>query len=507
MYKKIIKSIFKNSIASITLQVITMAFGFILPKFILDTYGSTLNGLVSSITQATIYLTLIEAGLSTVTIQALFKPLSENNWKGINIILSTSKRFYIKIGYIFSALIILLAFIIPQFVKGQVSNKIAFQLTIIIGLGYVIEYFFYSPYKSLLISDQKQYVIVVIQSIGTIITKVIQLFIAIKGYDIRWIYIVPLLIFVLRILAIRIYIRFTYKNANFGEKCEKDVLSKRNNALIHQIAGMVVTNTDNVVLMIFTNLKVVSLYSIYNMIFSSIDQLISMVVSQAFLPGFGIILSKDDVTLSQKVYDFYEFIFSIISMIIFSITAVMIIPFISIYTKGIHDINYVNYKLAFLFLIVAILNNIRMPGVTTINAKGHFKETQYRAIIEAIINIVISLILVKKLGIYGVLLGTIISFSYRTFDIIIYTNKKILGQGYYKSLVRASRVVIFSIISFYVSYKMNIQLVEWSQWIIFATIYGIIISIISIFVSIVFELKTYRSLKKYIFNVKREIIS
>ena len=76
----------------------------------------------------------------------------------------------------------------------------------------------------------------------------------------------------------------------------------------------------------------------------------------------------------------------------------MILPFVSVYTKKYTDIPYVDVKLAVLFMLIGFANNIRIPCLTMINAAGHFKETQWRAILEAVINITVSLLLIKPLG-------------------------------------------------------------------------------------------------------------
>lgn len=104
-----------------------------------------------------------------------------------------------------------------------------------------------------------------------------------------------------------------------------------------------------------------------------------------------------------------------------------------------------------------------------INAAGHFKETQWRAILEAVINITVSILLIKPLGMYGLLIGTICSFAYRTTDIIYYAHKHILDISCKKSVLRVLRVAL--VISLNVilykllvgKYVMN----SWGEWIMY----------------------------------------
>ena len=68
-------------------------------------------------------------------------------------------------------------------------------------------------------------------------------------------------------------------------------------------------------------------------------------------------------------------------------------------------------------------------------AAGHYEETKWRAIAEAGINLTVSLALVRSLGIVGVLLGTLASYGYRTFDVIFY-NSRYLVKGVWKRSIR-----------------------------------------------------------------------
>ena len=104
----------------------------------------------------------------------------------------------------------------------------------------------------------------------------------------------------------------------------------------------------------------------------------------------------------------------------------MIIPFIKLYTAGITDIDYIDYWLPILFALILLMNQLRAPAIMLINITGAFKETQKGAIIEALINITVSLSLFffTDLGLYGLLIGTVTSFLFRTFEVIIYARKK-----------------------------------------------------------------------------------
>ena len=114
---------------------------------------------------------------------------------------------------------------------------------------------------------------------------------------------------------------------------------------------------------------------------------------------------------------------------IFAATYYLFIPFIRLYTAGVTDANYIDPWLALLFVICSVLDRIRRPMQTTISFAGHYRQTLSHTIAESTINLVASLIGVWLLGVYGVLIGTILALAYRTIVGTVYANRKLLDRG------------------------------------------------------------------------------
>ena len=92
---------FTNTIFSVLIQLVTIVSGFIIPRLLLSTFGSEVNGLVSSINQFLNYITLIEGGLTGVITASLYKPLLNKDKTKIEKIVKATYNFYRKIAYIF----------------------------------------------------------------------------------------------------------------------------------------------------------------------------------------------------------------------------------------------------------------------------------------------------------------------------------------------------------------------------------------------------------------------
>ena len=165
------------------------------------------------------------------------------------------------------------------------------------------------------------------------------------------------------------------------------------------------------------------------MVFGQLSSIVQTTFMQAPQSSFGRLFHADRGKF-KSAYELYEFVLSLILFIICSIALVMILPFVEIYTSGVGDVNYIDSYLPVLFTLILLMNQIRIPALITINVAGHFKETQSGAIVEAIINITVSLFLFffTDLGLYGLLIGTICSYLFRTTDVILYTHTHLVDS-------------------------------------------------------------------------------
>ena len=131
-----------NIIASIAAQVITILCGLIVPRLLLGTFGSEANGLVASLTQFLNYIALVEGGLGSVVLTALYGPLANKNNNEISKVLAAASLFFRQIAYIFVGYVVILALVYSFIVKSSFSWLYVSSLTIILAISLFIQYFF-----------------------------------------------------------------------------------------------------------------------------------------------------------------------------------------------------------------------------------------------------------------------------------------------------------------------------------------------------------------------------
>ena len=177
----------------------------------------------------------------------------------------------------------------------------------------------------------------------------------------------------------------------------------------------------------------------------------------------------------------YETVSMVGSFALYTIAFVLTRPFMKIYTAGITDVAYVDRYLPFLFTFMHLLSSSREASSRVINFAGHFRQMQWRAILESVINLVTSIILVRILGIHGVLLGTIIAYLYRTNDIIIYANRKVLKRSCWATYrLWLQNMAVFGIV-FVVFHFIPLQPANFAQFFMMGIAVGVFICILYLF--------------------------
>lgn len=486
-----------NIILSMLLQLSSVISGLILPRLILSTFGSSVNGLNSSIEQFLNYIAIIEGGITGVISANLYKPLVEKEWEKVSSVLATARSFYRKIGLIFIGYTIVIGVVYPHVVNTGFDDIYVFILTCVLSIGLLLQYMFSLTMTTLLNADKRVYVVSAVSiflTIGNIglIVLVIKLF-----PDIILLKAASALLFALKPLVFEIYVKKHYK-INWKADIDNSLIKQRWNGFAINFAFFIHTSTDITILTLMSDLKTVSVYSVYFLIVSKISILIHSIAS-GIEPTIGQAYAKNDIDELQEKMDLYEFLIFFSVGFIFTMMALLITPFVQIYTEGIYDTNYCQPVFGILLVLAEALYFLKYPHVTLSYVANKFKEITIPAYIEALINIVVSIVLIKNLGLVGIAIGTAIGMLYRMIFHISFTQKLIPNrhQGvFYRKLIVMIATTTLGVILCRFVFPFDLITIE--KWILHAIIYGIILIIVYFITSITFFKKEVKYFVKYI---------
>ena len=485
----------RNMITSLVCQIITILNGLIVPRLILGAFGSEVNGLVASIGQFLNYITLLEGGLTGVIMAALYKPLADKDTKKVSAIVNATNQFFHRIAVIFIGYMIIVAIVYPFCVRSSFGWGYISLLVVIIGLALFIQYFFSLSLRLLINANQEGYIVYTAQIIFTLINLIFTLIVIYVYPEIHVLKIANVVAYCIQPIVFATYVNKNYK-LDRSIPPDKNAISQRWAGFGQNLAFFIHTNTDVVVLTIFCTLLDVSVYSVYFMVIGSLKNLV-MSISSAVVPSIGNTLAGGDITKTNEAFDIYETGINLITTFAFACGIVLIVPFVNIYTAGIVDANYIQPVFGILLMIAEAIYCYRDPYVSIAYASGKFKETSKYAYIEAISNIVISVLLVIRFGLVGVAVGTFVSMCYRLIMHVIYAKKHILYRPISKFAVSFARSAIILGISVVLAF-VAIQVLpsSFGEWIVMAVAVACIVALMILVVQMVFNRKQFTALLK-----------
>lgn len=478
-----------NIIVSMVFQVVTILCGLIMPRLMLQSYGAEAYGAVASITQFLSYITLLEGGIGGVARAAFYKPLAEKDYHTVGAIISEVKRFFRIVAYFFVAYVGILS-VGYKYISGiSCFDLLSTALLVVaISIATFAQYFIGISYSVLLNAAQKSYIIYIISIGTTIINTVISILLIQSGCSLIIVKLISSIVFVAKPVLLWMYVEKHY-NLPVIKKNNVTYLEQKWTGLGQHIAYFLYSNTDIAVLTVLVNLTSVAIYSVYNMVISHIQNFVICFAS-GMEAVFGDMIAKGETEQLKRAFGYYDTLISIISVILYSTTSVLIVPFVLIYTSGLENVSYSQPLFAILITLATMSYCLRQPYNEVVIAAGHFRQTKFASYGEAIINITLSLVFVHFLGLAGVAVGTLVATIFRFLFYIFYIKNNIvymnLGYSIKRIAVNYGCFFIINIIGYFITNKFIY--ISFGIWIKSA----IIVTPVSIICVLIFNFVFYR---------------
>jgi O-antigen/teichoic acid export membrane protein len=216
------------------------------------------------------------------------------------------------------------------------------------------------------------------------------------------------------------------------------------------------------------NYMEVSVYAVHHMIIAAMRSVVRT-VSAGFEAAIGDMIAKNEMAVLARNFQIYELVVHEATVIIFTATALLINPFISVYTRSIVDIGYARPVFAYILVLAEGIYCLRIPYQIVSNAAGHYRQTRNVAFVEAGINFALSVALVRHYGITGVAIGTLIAIFFRTIQCTQYSSQHILHRRFYFFIKRMAVSVLSVAVIIAVVWLLPVWTIDnYLAWIFYA---------------------------------------
>ncbi|MEK5184018.1 hypothetical protein [Solibacillus sp. FSL W7-1324] len=403
------KKTFLNLIVNILSVPVTALLGLWLTRLTIIYYGSDINGLNALITQIIAIILILEAGIGVAINSKLYKPYMNNDSNAMNAILTVGKKAFEVIAIVFSMLAFIIALILPGLLETSVNIQTIFILFILAFLPTSIYLFFSLKYKPIYDVSQSEYIFSLITVSMNIIGQLVAILFIYLESSIEVVRFWIMFFLIMRSVFIYIISRKRYKEFKFDSKQKNyEFLKDMPSVISLKITTLIYSTSPILYISFIFGTLMTSVYSVYNMIFTVLKSLAYAVVNAPF-NAFGQLLADDELidNTREKFMSYQLLVIMFISIILITCMLV-IIPFVEIYTNGVTDVNYLDYRLAMLLSIITYLEIVHIPSGIMMQVTGAFKENKRIQNISTVVLVVGMVGFSLIYGLYGIMFALII---------------------------------------------------------------------------------------------------
>ena len=424
----------RNIIFGFILKIYQIIVPFIMRTAIIYLLGVQylgLNGLFSSVLQV---LNLAELGVGSAMVFSMYRPIANDEHNKICALMKLYKIYYRVIGIVIAILGCLLTPFIPKLISGSVPENINVYILYILNLSAtVLSYWMFAYKNSILQAHQRNDIVSKVTLLTNTVQYGLQILVLLLFHNYYYYVIVALATQVLTNILTAIYAAKLYPEYKPKGNLPKEEIKKINQRIkdlfTAKLGGVVVSSVDTIVISAFLGLTTLAIYQNYYFVMNSICGFIS-VIFNAITAGIGNSLMTESDEKNYNDFKKLTFIICFILCICSSCFIGLYQPFMKLWVG---ESLMLSSEFVVLFSVLFYCLELAIVWATIKDAAGIWHADRFRPLIGALANLLMNIAFVQFIGLYGIILSTIISYIIISMPWLIYNLFKLL----YKESVKA----------------------------------------------------------------------
>lgn len=417
-----------NAFANVVQLVVSGVAGLIVMRILLVVLGSNYNGLNSTVAQLMSVLVLVSSSFTTASLIAMYKPYNNDDWKHLNLIISTSRRVFRFIGL--GVLIVgsIACVIYAHFISSDIPVEIITVVLFLSLISTVFNIVVVNTYRLVFQVSQTEYIVTAISTCYTIVVSTAASIAIVLTEDI----IVARSCYVVLEIASGLFIQFfafkRFEKLKFTQSFDYALVKGTKDVFATSLTGVIYRTSPTLFLASIIGTAATSVYYVYDSIISLVRSVVQVFIS-APKNAFGQVIHEENEKKTQVIFQQYEYVTFFASSILLSVTFAVIMPFVKIYTVDVAGADYLIRYVPVLLILTAFFEAIHIPSGLAIQLSGEFKlakRIQYSALF-------VLLVLLIVLGLFfefpGILIAVLITSVQLMIEEVYFARKRVLHFG------------------------------------------------------------------------------
>lgn len=402
--------ILQNAITGMGGQVLNFFLQFLGRTVFIYTLGKEYLGISSLLSNVLNVLSISELGIGAAIIFHMYEPLAKNEKEKVKTLVHFYKKAYFVIGLV----VLVLGLTMLPFLRYLLKGKTDLVDINIVFLFYVFQsvfsYWFYAYKSAVLRADQKQYIANIITYVANILGLVVQILVLILFHSFE-LYIgcgIATTVLGNFLVARKVDCLYPYineKSAPMDKESKKNIFKSVFGTSVYRINSVILLQTDNILISSFVGVVMVGMYENYHLISAAIIT-VSSVILNSMQSSIGNQFVTEDIYANEKTFRTLCFLaywfFGWCSICLWTL-------YDSFITLWIGQEYILQKATVFIIVLDFMLNGFQKISILYKDACGLFWQGRFRPVATVILNLGISLVLVRDLGVVGVLMGTVVS--------------------------------------------------------------------------------------------------
>lgn len=456
-------NVIRNVSAAMATKFIDQILNFIVRTIFIKTLAIEylgVNGLFNNILS---FLSLAELGVGSAVIYLMYKPIAENDTHKIMVYMNVYKRIYRVLGIVVFLIGMSLIPFLDFFIAERPTIPESIELIYVLYIIKTVSTYFFAYKQSIFIASQRGHVVNRNTAVFTAIRCIAESVLLITTHAFYVYLITDTIINYLQniVIAFKANNEYPYLKEKVDEKLtveEKATIKKNIGAMLfHKIGAVVLNSSDNLILSKFVGIIAVGLYSNYSTILTIIKTVL-WTIFDAIVPSVGNLCAESSDRKKYKVFRNIQLINLWVSGFCSISLGILINPFISLWIGD----SYLLPGSVVSIIIISYYVQTNMRAIEMFrSATGLFYNDRYVPLVQCVINVVVSVFMVKKQGIAGIFIGTICSLLLTTFWVQPYMVFKHIFKvpviRYFINYIKCTIITILSYMITFICTKINIE--------------------------------------------------
>ena len=401
-----------NVVISFGLEILHLLFSFVERTVFIHVLGEEILGLSGLFNSFLAFLSLADLGLSSAFTYSLYKPLAENDYSRVAVLINFYKKFYrVLFAAVFGVGLLISPLVIGSIKDISISDGQAFSYYLLILLNSACSYL--AVYKSTLFrADQHAYVVNLATVSANVLCSVVQVVLLLTTGNYYFYLVIRIVLTLLSNLFLTIFANHSYKevvqtkiSGNLDQETKNYFVSSLKSLFVYKVSTTAINNSSNIIMSLVLGTVVVGLYSNYTMVTVAITTFTGL-FNNSILGSIGNLGATSTPKRKKQVFFKLISIYSLISVFCSVCLYMNLSDFILVWLGKpeyvLDDYSVLCYMFYFFF------STLCSPLWMTREANGLFSRIYKIMIARAVVSISASVLLSVAIGLPGIFLGSLI---------------------------------------------------------------------------------------------------